>query len=97
MIYEDHTRRVTVRLNGIADDGSAGEGDNVIGPVTAITGGDGNDYAGGRAGSTALIGHGGNDVLIGSPRATQWSAAGETTSCGRTATTSSAATPARTS
>ena len=33
--YEDHTDGVTVRLNGVADDGSPGEGDNVLGPVTS--------------------------------------------------------------
>ena len=41
--YADHTDGVTVRLNGVADDGAAGEGDNVLGPVTGITGGSGND------------------------------------------------------
>ena len=67
--YEDHTEGVTVRLNGVADDGSPGEGDNVLGPVTAITGGDGNDRLEAGAGSSALTGRGGNDVLIGSPEA----------------------------
>jgi len=67
VFYEDHTDGVTVRLNGVADDGSPGEGDNVLGPVTAITGGDGNDRLEAGAGSSALTGRGGNDVLIGSP------------------------------
>ena len=67
--YEDHTDGVTVRLNGVADDGSPGEGDNVLGPVTAITGGDGNDRLEAGARSSALTGRGGNDVLIGSPEA----------------------------
>jgi Ca2+-binding RTX toxin-like protein len=66
--YADHTDGVTVRLNGIADDGAAGEGDNVLGPVTGITGGGGNDRL--EAGPTAsgLFGGAGNDVLVGSPQ-----------------------------
>jgi hypothetical protein len=65
--YEDHTEGVTVRLNGVADDGAAGEGDNVLGPVTGITGGGGNDDL--RAGEHAsgLSGGGGDDTLTGSP------------------------------
>ena len=49
--YADHTDAVTVRLNGLADDGAAGEGDNVLGPVTGITGGAGDDTL--EAGPTA--------------------------------------------
>jgi Ca2+-binding RTX toxin-like protein len=66
--YADHTEGVTVRLNGLADDGAAGEGDDVRGPVTGITGGAGNDVL--EAGPTAggLFGAGGNDTLVGSPQ-----------------------------
>ena len=65
--YADHTDAVTVRLNGLADDGAAGEGDNVLGPVTGITGGAGDDTL--EAGPTAsgLFGGGGADTLVGSP------------------------------
>jgi RTX calcium-binding nonapeptide repeat (4 copies) len=65
--YADHTEGVTVRLNGLADDGAPGEGDNVLGPVTGMTGGSGDDHL--EAGPTAsgLIGEGGNDTLLGSP------------------------------
>jgi hypothetical protein len=65
--YADHTDSVTVRLNGLADDGAAGEGDNVLGPVTGITGGAGEDTL--EAGPTAsgLSGGGGADRLVGSP------------------------------
>lgn len=65
--YSDHTAGVTVRLNGLADDGAAGEGDNVLGPVTGIGGGSGNDLleAGPRA--SGLFGGGGDDTLVGSP------------------------------
>jgi Ca2+-binding RTX toxin-like protein len=66
--YADHTDGVTVRLNEIADDGAAGEGDNVLGPVTGIAGGSGNDIleAGPRA--SGLSGGAGDDTLTGSPR-----------------------------
>lgn len=65
--YADHTDGVIVRLNGVADDGAAGEGDNVLGPVTGITGGSGNDIL--EAGPTAsgLFGGAGDDTLAGSP------------------------------
>ena len=65
--YADHTEAVTVRLNGLADDGAAGEADNVLGPVTGLRGGSGNDTleAGRRA--SGLFGEGGNDTLVGSP------------------------------
>ena len=65
--YADHTDAVTIRLNGLADDGAAGEGDNVLGPVTGITGGAGDDTL--EAGPTAsgLFGGGGADTLVGSP------------------------------
>jgi Ca2+-binding RTX toxin-like protein len=66
--YADHTEGVTVRLNGLADDGAVGEGDNVLGAVTGISGGGGDDRL--EAGPTAsgLFGAGGNDVLVGSPQ-----------------------------
>jgi hemolysin type calcium-binding protein len=65
--YADHTDGVTVRLNGLADDGAAGEGDNVIGPVTGITGGSGNDRLEAGPAASGLFGGAGNDVLVGSP------------------------------
>ena len=65
--YADHTDGVTVRLNGVADDGAAGEGDNVLGPVTGITGGSGNDDLQAGEHASGLFGGAGNDVLTGSP------------------------------
>jgi hypothetical protein len=65
--YEDHTDGVTVLLDGVADDGSTGEGDNVLGPVRAMTGGDGNDRLEAGPNTSFLSGRGGDDVLIGSP------------------------------
>lgn len=65
--YADHTDGVTVRLNGIADDGAPGEGDNVIGPVTGITGGSGNDDLQAGEHASGLFGGVGDDTLTGSP------------------------------
>jgi hypothetical protein len=64
--YADHADGVTVRLNGIADDGAAGEGDNVLGPVTGITGGSGNDQLEAGPHASGLFGAAGDDVLVGS-------------------------------
>jgi hemolysin type calcium-binding protein len=66
--YADHTDGVTVRLNGVADDGAVGEGDNVLGPVTGITGGDGNDRIEAGPAASGLFGGGGIDTLVGSPQ-----------------------------
>jgi hypothetical protein len=65
--YRDHTAGVTVRLNGLADDGSAGEGDNVLGSLGSIQGGSGNDTLESGADSASLAGGAGNDTLVGSP------------------------------
>jgi hypothetical protein len=65
--YADHTAGVTVRLNGLPDDGAAGEGDNVLGPVTGIAGGAGNDRLEAGPLASGLAGLGGNDTLVGSP------------------------------
>jgi hypothetical protein len=65
--YGDHVAGVTVRLNGLADDGAAGEGDNVLGPVTGIGGGSGNDRLEAGPAGSSLAGAAGDDVLVGSP------------------------------
>jgi hypothetical protein len=65
--YFDHSEGVTVRLNGLADDGAPGEGDNVLGPVTGMRGGAGNDRLEAGAPGSGLFGEGGEDVLVGSP------------------------------
>jgi hypothetical protein len=66
--YADHTEGVTVRLNGLADDGAAGEGDNVLGPVTGLTGGSGDDLLEAGPAGGGLFGGGGADRLVGSPQ-----------------------------
>ncbi len=65
--YADHADNVTLRLNGIADDGAAGEGDNVIGPVTGLTGGTGDDLLEAGPSGSGLFGGDGSDTLVGSP------------------------------
>ena len=65
--YRDHTAGVTVRLNGLADDGSPGEGDNVLGSLGSIEGGSGDDTLESGADSASLAGGAGNDTLLGSP------------------------------
>jgi hypothetical protein len=65
--YRDHTAGVTVRLNALADDGSPGEGDNVLGSLGSIEGGSGDDTLESGADAASLAGGGGNDTLVGSP------------------------------
>ena len=78
--YSDETEPVTVSLNGIADDGLKGEGDNVQPDVENITGGAGNDTLTGSAYANTIAGgpgkdviHGGseNDSLLGGPDSDQ--------------------------
>ena len=66
-LVRDHTAGVTVRLNGLPDDGSAGEGDNVLGSLGSIEGGSGDDTPRGGPGRDRLAGGAGNDPLVGSP------------------------------
>jgi Ca2+-binding RTX toxin-like protein len=65
--YAGHTEGVTVSVNGLADDGAAGEGDNVLGPLGSIQGGSGDDTLVAGPDSTGLTGGAGNDTLVGSP------------------------------
>lgn len=65
--YGDHTAGVSVRVNGVADDGAPGEGDNVLGSITSIGGGAGNDYLEAGPVTRALAGADGKDILVGSP------------------------------
>ncbi len=63
--YSDRTAAVNVSLDGNANDGVAGENDNVVGDVEAVAGGSGGDtLTGGTYGAT-LYGNGGNDTLRG--------------------------------
>jgi RTX calcium-binding nonapeptide repeat (4 copies) len=68
VLYADHTEGVTVRLNGLADDGAPGEGDIILGNVTGMVGGSGDDTLEAGPNGSALSGGGGNDTLLGSPQ-----------------------------
>ena len=65
--YADHTGGVTVGIDGIADDGIAGEGDNVITDVENLIGSSGPDVLTGSATDNVLDGRDGDDTLIGLP------------------------------
>jgi len=56
---------VSVTLDGVANDGQAGEGDNVGVDVENVTGGMGDDTLVGNAAANTLIGESGNDNLQG--------------------------------
>jgi hypothetical protein len=67
--YDDRTGAVTITLDGVADDGELGEGDNVGADVEAAYGGSGADriVAGSNSNGARLIGGAGNDSLTGGP------------------------------
>jgi hypothetical protein len=64
--YAGHTAGVIVSVNGLPDDGAAGEGDNVLGSLGSIRGGSGDDTLTAGSDSTGLTGGAGNDTLVGS-------------------------------
>ncbi len=55
---------LTLTLNGIADDGHAGEGDNLLG-FENLTGAEGDDTIVGDGSDNELSGGGGNDTILG--------------------------------
>jgi hypothetical protein len=63
--YFGHAADVTVRVNGLPDDGAAGEGDNVLGAIVSIGGGGGNDHLEAGPLTRSLFGGDGDDTLIG--------------------------------
>jgi Ca2+-binding RTX toxin-like protein len=62
--YADHITPVTVSLDGVANDGQAGENDDVLNAEHVI-GGNGNDTLVGNASPNTLRGLLGNDRLFG--------------------------------
>ena len=63
----DYTARfapLNLTLDGVADDGEAAEGDNLLPDLETVTGGDGNDNLRAFAGSQTLNGSGGNDLIF---------------------------------
>jgi Ca2+-binding RTX toxin-like protein len=72
--YEGRFFGVTVDIDGIADDGELGEGDNILLDVENLTGGNASDkltgsllanFLSGGVGNDTLDGAGGNDTLLG--------------------------------
>jgi len=60
---------VTVTLDGVANDGAAGENDNVASDVEDVFGTDGPDVITGNAADNTIDGNAGNDVINGGPGA----------------------------
>ena len=63
--YRDSTGALTITLDDQANDGEAGENDNLVGSINGVGGGEGNDTITGREGDERLNGRGGNDILNG--------------------------------
>jgi Ca2+-binding RTX toxin-like protein len=63
--YGGRTAAVTADNDDVADDGEAGEGDNINSAVDNIAGGSGNDTLSGNGNDNVLTGNGGNDALDG--------------------------------
>jgi hypothetical protein len=63
--YSARTTPVNVSIDGVANDGSPGEGDNVQTSVLGVQGGSGNDVLYSEVGAT-LVGNGGADFIVGS-------------------------------
>ncbi len=63
--YDGRTQPLTVDIDGVADDGQAGENDNVHGDVETLVGGSAADVLIGSSGADRLIGGLGNDRLDG--------------------------------
>jgi Ca2+-binding RTX toxin-like protein len=65
LLLDNHARGVTISLNGAADDGTPGEGDNVGSDIEDLEGTDGDDSFTGSAGPDSFYGRIGNDVIHG--------------------------------
>ena len=63
--YASRRTGVTVTLDDQPNDGSPGEGDNVLGSTEGVTGGAGRDSLTGNGRPNELLGGGGNDLLSG--------------------------------
>jgi Ca2+-binding RTX toxin-like protein len=67
--YSARTTRVEITLDGAANDGGAGEGDNVGVDVERLIAGSGGSRMAGSAATDRYVGGAGDDELIGSPTA----------------------------
>ena len=67
LTYASRTANLSLFTDGIANDGEAGEGDNIDTTIDIILGGEGDDRinVSTQTFTEALYGHGGNDTLVG--------------------------------
>lgn len=63
--YSFRTANLTIGIGNLADDGEAGEKDNVYFDIETVIGGSGNDSIRGHANNNLLLGGEGNDSLYG--------------------------------
>ena len=63
--YSEKTKNLTIDIDNKADDGIAGEKDNIKSDVENITGGSGNDKITGGSAANTISGGGGNDTIKG--------------------------------
>ena len=63
--YIGRTGSVTVTIDEVANDGQSGEGDNVLGDVEGLYGGEANDLLTGSGADNIVVGGGGNDIVDG--------------------------------
>ncbi len=63
--YSHRTENLNITLDNVANDGAAGEHDNVMSDVENILGGSGNDKLTGNPFANLLVGNSGNDTLYG--------------------------------
>jgi hypothetical protein len=67
MDYSNRSAALSVSIGTIADDGAAGEHDDVTAGMEILLGGSGDDVLTGSTGDESLYGNAGDDVLIGGP------------------------------
>jgi Ca2+-binding RTX toxin-like protein len=65
LTYESRSNGVNVSLDGAANDGEAGEDDNIAETLEWFRGGSGNDFMRGSGKANLLAGNDGDDTLIG--------------------------------
>ncbi|MGH2905187.1 MAG: DUF6531 domain-containing protein [Solirubrobacterales bacterium] len=63
--YASRTAAVSASIDGTANDGESGEGDNLASDVEGIAGGSGSDTLTGSSGANTLSGNDGNDTVYG--------------------------------
>jgi len=63
--YSAESANLTLSIDGIANDGTPGETDNVAGSIENLVGGAGADIITGNGRANVLIGNGGNDQIFG--------------------------------